>query len=456
MGATGDLARKKLIPAIYQLFVDKKIKKLLLVGVALTDITRTEFLTTMHPFITHLDDEMWDLFQQNILYQKVDVTLQKDFDQLETLVSAEEKARNLSGRRLLYLALASHFFIPATRHAVQAKLIMQKSADDASWHRVVYEKPFGHDAASAHEINETISQCIHEHQIYRVDHYLTKELISNITMLRFANAIFEPLWNAHGIEHVQIILNEQAGLAGRASFYENYGALRDVVQNHMLELLAIVAMEPPQRLHGQQMRIERAQVLKSARVTDVVLAQCQEYRNETGVKKDSKTETFALLRLVVENERWAQVPFYVKTGKYLTKHETAIHIKFRETPYTSFFCAQPAANWLSIRMADKDTLSVQVNIKKPMHSHDLTSVALEFCHSCTFGSQTMRAYETLIDDIIHDESSATVGIAEILESWRIIDEVYKKNVPIFTYEKGTDGPVQARMFEEKYHLKWQS
>jgi len=453
LGATGDLAKRKIIPALYRLFSEKKVAKLLVVAAARDTVTTTELLARSQPFIGHFDEQIWQLFTTCFVYQRVDVMQPNDFATLADLVNAQEKMGNLSGRRLLYCSLSSTLFAPVTELATKAGLIQRKEVTDPIWHRVAYEKPFGHDSASAQALNEFITQHLAEHQIYRIDHYLTKELVLNIALLRCANAIFEPLWNARGIEQVHITLSEDAGLAGRAAFYDSYGTMRDVMQNHMLELLALIAMEIPERLHGHHLCKARANVLQAAHVTDGIRGQCERYHAEDGVPADSKTETFALLRIAIENERWSGVPFYLKAGKYLDKHETVIRIKFRPSPFAHLVTNGQHANWLTLKMAPEEIFSLSLNVKKPGHTHDLISVPLEFCHSCVFSVQSLRAYELLLDEIIHGERSATVSAQEIMEAWRIIDDAYAQHLPLYVYASGTQGPEQIYTFAHHHHME---
>lgn len=456
LGATGDLAKRKLIPALYRLLADKKVEKLLLIGAAREDLTTEQFIAQARSVVDASDESVWQKFAAHIVYQKVDALVEHDWQLLAQVVSAHELAGGFSGCRLLYAATASILFSAVTRYAASSGIIAPTHINDNIWQRIVYEKPFGRDARSAQEINAVIAAHFQEHQIYRIDHYLTKELVHNIIKLRFANAIFEPLWNAQSIEEVHIILSEEGGIPGRALFYDSYGAMRDVVQNHMLELLALIAMEPPERFYGDHVCQARANVLKQTHIFDGLLGQADAYKQEDGIAQDSHTETFALLRLVIENKRWQGVPFYLKTGKYLAKHETAIHLKFRKSAYAHLFGAVPEANWLSMKIAPDEIFSLYFNVKQPGHVHDLTSVALEFCHSCLFGPQTMYAYQTLFDEIIHGERSALVSKHEIEQAWRIVDDAYSKNLPLYVYQKGSDGPAQADSFAEQFQLRWRS
>lgn len=455
LGASGDLATKKLLPALYRLLADRKVDRLLIVGAALDNMSAQELCERVRPSIDRYDDNTWRLFCSMMHYQQINIDDLADFQKLAAYIAAKEKEHSLSGNRLLYLAIAASLFSRATQNAVTSHLIDKKDKEDLCSHRVIYEKPFGYDSSSASATNKVITSLLSEDQIYRIDHYLTKELVTNIATLRFANAMFEPLWHAGGIEQVHIILDESQGVEGRTSLYESYGAMRDVVQNHMLEMLALVAMEPPARLHGTHLSKERAQVLKATTIVDGILGQCDQYRAKEGVASHSKTETFALLRLAVDNKRWAGVPFFFKTGKYLKHHATSIQVIFRASPFSSLFGTQPQENRLIITMAPEEIISLQLMMRKPGHTHELTPVALDFCHQLTFGPQTMQAYELLLDEVMQGERcSGLVHMDEISEAWRIVDHAYAQSLPLYSYVQGTSGPQEMNIFTAKNKIRW--
>jgi glucose-6-phosphate 1-dehydrogenase len=327
-GATGDLTKRKLIPAIYRLVAAKKLTNFVVIGAAIDDISVDTILSKAKGFVTGIDEQVWQKIKERTFYQKLDFANQDDFNALHDRVVSLEKQFNLSGNRLLYLAAAAFHFSAITKNSAASSLARRMPGTSKVWHRIVYEKPFGHDLASAHQINLDIADSFEESQVYRIDHYLTKELVSNITLVRFTNCFFEPLWNKQYIDHVQIVLNEQVCLEGRGGYYDAYGALRDVVQNHMLELLALIGMEAPEKLAGDFVRTARAKVLEKVKVVDGVLGQYEGYLNENGVAPHSQTDTFAALYVTIDNHRWQGVPFYLKTGKCLDNKEIAIHIKF--------------------------------------------------------------------------------------------------------------------------------
>jgi len=456
-GMSGDLARRQILPALYHLFCDKKLKKFVIIGAAFDDISVDTILEGTKKFIDDIDDGVWQEFAQRVFYQKLNFLHKDDFVALKGRVEELEKEHDLSGNRLMYLAAAAHHFCPITHHLAQSGLAQKLAVDAPIWHRVVYEKPFGHDLASAHEINACIAEWLHEHQAYRIDHFLTKEIVSNITLIRFTNLVFEPLWNNRYIDHVQIILSEQVCMEGRGAYYDAYGALRDVVQNHMLELLALIAMESPEKLTGDFIRQERAKVLKNVVPGDSMLGQYTGYLQEKDVKPDSQTETFAALALTIDNYRWSGVPFYIKTGKCLDKKETVVHIKFKQVDCLLVRHCPTPSNWLTIKVTPDATFSLRLNAKKPDVADEIIPVAMEFCHSCVFGPRaSAEAYETLLEEIMRGEQSVSVRFDEIESAWRVIDAIKAQKYPLYTYEVGSTGPKEIEQFEKKHGMRWRS
>ncbi len=455
-GVTGDLARRKLLPALYRLIIHKKITNFIIVGAALEHTDPQAILSAAREGMGKIDEEPWSILQQRFFYEELNFTNEADFKRLTERLQELEKQFSLSGNRIIYLATAAEFFCPITEHLASSKLVTRKKVDEMPWQRIVYEKPFGHDLQSAHEINACIEQRFEEHQIYRIDHFLTKELVSNIALVRFTNCIFEPLWNNRYIDQVQIIINEKIALEGRGAYYDKYGALSDVMQNHMLELLALIGMESPEKLTGDYVRDRRQQVLEKVQVIDGILGQYDGYTHEKSVPKDSSTETFAALFLRIDNPRWAGVPFYLKTGKCLAKKETVIHIKFKSVDCLLTYSCPVPSNWLTIEVSPEATFSLSLNAKKPGRSMEVIPVAMEFCHSCLFGAITPESYEVVIEEVIRGEQSISVRFDEIEQCWRIIDRVREKSFDFYGYECGSKGPEELKQFEQKHGMRWRS
>lgn len=462
IGASGDLAKRKLLPALYHLIKRNVVTNYTIIGAARESTNAHAILTAAQTHIRlsepdgHIDQEALDALQERFIYQQVDVTKEHDFTALVDLVNAQERTYKLSGNRVLYCATASQFYCPITRHAATSKLLEKQSSKTTPWHRIVYEKPFGHDLASAQAINECIRTYFDESQIYRVDHYLTKELVSNISLLRFTNAVLEPLWNHRYIDQVQIILSEQESIEGRGAYYDSHGALSDVVQNHMLELLALIGMEAPEKLTGEFIRDERAKVLEKVQIVDLLLGQYQGYRDEASVAKDSNTETFAIAQLNINNPRWAGVPFYLKTGKCLDKKETVIHIKFKQVDCLLSKNCPSDSNLLTIRIFPEASFILRLNAKKPGNSEEVTPIEMEFCHSCVYGEQNAQAHEVLLQEVIKGEQSVSVRFDEIEAAWRVTDAMHALERPRYVYAKGSLGPREAETFAHNHGMRWRS
>lgn len=453
LGATGDLTKRKLIPALYRLFENGKLTNGALLGAALEDSDAQTIVQRSHEYIEGVNPTVWQHFCERFFYQQADFTDALAMDRLAERALALEKEFHLSGNRIVYCATAALYYCPITKHAASSGLV-RKSDSSGRWHRIVYEKPFGHDLASAHAINECIAQNFDETQIYRIDHYLTKELVSNIALVRFTNCIFEPLWNNRYIDQVHIVLSETQGIDGRGAYYDNYGALRDVVQNHMLELLALVAMESPAKLTGEYIRTERARVLQKIVFVDGILGQYNGYRSEKQVAPDSRIDTAAYLYLRVNNPRWAGVPFFLKTGKCLDRKETTIYIKFKQVDcLLTRFCPSES-NSLTIQIAPQSVFSFNINAKKPGYSDQTIPIKMEFCHSCLYGPTSTEAYEVLFEEILRGEQSICVRFDEIEYAWQLIDTISQQHVPMYQYEKQTEGPVQIYDFARKHGMRW--
>lgn len=447
-GITGDLSKRKLIPAIYHLLKNKKLKNFVLIGTGRSSVTINDILATAKSFLKNPDPAVWRFLEEQSQYYQLDFSNPDDFVKLQQQVVEIEAKHALPGNRLFYLATLPNHFIPITENLAKSNLADKEQKES----RIVYEKPFGHDLKSAKKINRAITKVFDEQQIYRIDHYLGKELVANIALLRFTNRVLEPLWNKNHLEHVQIILDEKLGIEGRGNFYNHYGALIDVVQNHMLQLLALTAMERPKKLSGEFIREEKAKVLKKVRFHDVLLGQYQGYTAEKGVDSSSKTETFAAVYVTVNNKRWQGVPFYLRTGKSLDKKETSIYLKFKHVPCLLDNCP-PNSNSLLIRIQPNEGFFLELYAKVPGVSHQITPVKMDFSHAAAF-PQTPEAYEVLLEDVIKGERSLFIRNDEIEFSWKIIDTIKARKVPLFYYEPGSKGPKELAEFAQKQGFGW--
>lgn len=455
-GATGDLSKRKIIPALHRFVAKKKLENVIIVGAAFDDVTSDQMINAAKPFVQDNEGQDWDTLRGISYYKKINFTEGDDFKALREFVEQCEQKHGIAGSRLFYLATGSNFFCPITHSITQVGLLQRREQKDPLWHRIVYEKPFGHDLQSAHEINECIANSVNETQVYRIDHYLTKEVVSNIAMIRFTNCVLEPLWSNRYIDQVQIILSESGSIEGRGSYYDAYGALRDVVQNHMLELLALICMESPEKLTGDYIRAERVKVLEKVRFIDGILGQYDGYQQEAYVKENSQTDTYASLKLAVDTPRWVGVPFYLKTGKCLDKKETIIHIKFKQVDCLLMRGCPTDSNWLTIQIAPEAIFLLTLNAKRPDSADQVMPVGMEFCHSCLFGLQTPEAYEVLFEEIMRGEQSISVRSDEIEYAWKLIDVIENQKLPLFRYTKGSIGPEEEQQLAQKHGMRWRS
>lgn len=456
-GATGDLAKRKLIPAIYKLIEDKKLINFALVGAAFSPVTAHEMLEQAKEFIENFNQDIWQQLMDRSYYQHLDFNDAHGYANLKVLVERTERLHELSGSRLVYLATAADYFCPITHH-LSVSGIIQRDQEESSavWHRVVYEKPFGINKQSALQINDCIARNLNEFQAFRIDHYLTKELVSNIALVRFTNIIFEPLWNAHHVECVQIRINEAIGLEGRGQYYDKYGVIKDVVQNHALQLLALIAMERPTELSGEYIRDQKEAVLERVQCDEGVLGQYEGYRLEKNVSDDSQTPTYALLRMFVNTKRWKGVPFYIETGKRLEKKETVITIKFKDIVCPLVKGSECPSNSLVIHVEPEASFALNLNVKPRDFANGVTPVKMKFSHSEEFGSKTPLAYEILLESILAGDQAISVRFDEIEQSWRIIESIETLHLPVHEYAQGSTGPKQAIEFLKQHHVRWQS
>ncbi len=452
IGITGDLAQRKLIPALYELIATGTLERFILVGASPDETTMCDVLASARRFIPSYLHTTWQTLCCASHYVRLEASNNAHFKDLAARIRHCEHEHGLSGNRLVYCATASELFCPITHNCVKEKILVRGARDP--WHRIVYEKPFGHDYASAHEINTFIAGLLDEEHLYRVDHYLTEELVSNIALVRFTNCVFEPLWNNRYISFVNIVLHEKVGIGNRGAYYDAYGALKDMIQSHALELLALTAMEPPEKLTGEHIRSKRAEVLRNVRVADVLLGQYEGYLDEPNVRAHSHTETFAAVTLSIDNNpRWAGVPFCVRTGKCLEHKETAIRVHFKDVACLLARDCPREPNCLTIEVVPDPSFALTLNVKKPGLSQEVVPVSMEFCHRCVFKGHRAEPYETLIEEVIRGQKAVAVRFDEIEYAWRVIDAVKERNLPVYQYAKASHGPAELEIFEQCHALR---
>lgn len=458
-GATGDLTKRKLIPALYKLLASGTLSHFALVGVAFTTTTMNDILAQAKQFIPDINSTLWQKFQDASYYHQMDFHDTSAYQPLQKLLEHIEQKNSLKGNRLLYFATMPQHFAVITDNLAQYDIAQKHHAGHLTergiWTRIVYEKPFGSDLKSARQINRAIAKVFAEQQVFRIDHYLGKELVGNIALARFTNEVFEPLWNNKHIDSIQIILSENFGIEGRGAFYDSYGALKDVVQNHALQILALIAMEAPQKFTPEHLRDLKAKVLAKTKVESVILGQYDGYQQEKNVNPDSKTDTFAALKLTINNRRWQGVPFYIKAGKYLDKEEASVHIKFKMSKCLLDFCPMDS-NYLTINIQPNEGFYLELNTKVPRVFNRVVPVKMNFAHSSLFGPNTPAAYEVLLADVIRGDHFAFVRSDEIDLSWKIIEQVEKIKAPVHAYQRGSTGPKELSQLDPDRVIRWRA
>lgn len=456
VGVTGDLAKKKLIPALYHLYSRKVFDTISVIGVGHQYTDMQTVLTAAKPYVHDIDDHLWNLFGQHCFFVQADITDQLQVEQLVKLVELKETQFTMVSCRMIYFAVAPTFFAPATELFWQVKLFKKIASTKPYWHRIVYEKPFGHDLQSAHQINVLLKQYVYEEQVFRIDHYLTKDVVTNISLLRFSNMVFEPLWNSLYIDQVQVVLHESIGIESRGHYYDAYGVVKDVIQNHVMQMIALIAMEKPQQFENQSIRDERARVLKTIQFVDGLYGQYAGYTSEIAVPFESVTPTYALLKFQIDSNRWQGVPFFVSAGKKMAQTEVAIHIKFK--PSVLPLIKQQGhveSNWLTIQLSPDAVFSLRLNVQSVSKPDELVSAEMVFCHSCVFGTRPSQAYETLLDDICKGRIESTVRNDEIESAWQLVDSIQKAQLPLFVYPMASEGPEDAiDSFRKKYGMSY--
>jgi glucose-6-phosphate 1-dehydrogenase len=478
-GATGDLAHRKVIPALYQLWRTNLLPhEFVLVAIGrrpYDDATfRAEIRASLELYsrVLPLDLDAWESFAQRIDYHRLDFDDTDGFDALATTLDAYDEEHGTRGNRLYYLATQPSQFAELIAQLGRAGLDHERH--DGGWRRVVIEKPFGHDLDSAKRLNREVGKVFRESQIYRIDHYLGKETVRNLLVFRFGNGIFEPLWNRRYVDHVQITVAESIGIENRGAFYEQTGASRDVLQNHLLQIVSLVAMEPPATFEANALRDEKVKVLRaitSDPATDVVrgqygpgwvsATQVPGYREEHDVDPESETETFVAARLTIDDWRWSGVPFYVRTGKRLPKRATEIAIQYREVPHRLFQDegVAPDANLLAIRIQPDEGIMLRFGAKVPGLRLDVRAVTMDFTYGSAFNVDSPDAYETLILDALQGDASLFTRADEVEEAWGIVDPIIdtwaSSPAPkLPNYDAGTWGPEAADALIEQDGRHW--
>ena len=482
-GASGDLTKRKLVPALYNLAQERLLpSEFAVVGVARKQVGDEEFRAQMKEALTEIggesqvDESLWSSFSRGLFYLQGEFGDPEAFKSLKEKLDRVDKERGTRGNRLFYLSTAPDYFGPISRQLKDAGMA---KAQEGSWVRVIVEKPFGHDLETARQLNKELAACFKEDQVYRIDHYLGKETVQNLLVFRFANSIFEPLWNRQYIDHVQVTNAESVGVEGRGGYYESAGVVRDMIQNHVFQVLALIAMEPPASLDANAVRDEKIKAMMAVRPIPpdrvdefavrgqygpgYVLGQkVVGYREEPGVNPESSTETFAALKLYFDNWRWADVPFYIRSGKRLTKRVTEIAIRFKDVPHRLFANAedQLEPNVLVIRIQPHEGITLRFGAKLPGQATRIRQVNMDFRYGSSFGTEVPEAYQRLLLDCMLGDSTLYARRDMTERGWELVTPILnawaarpaKNSFP--NYEAGSSGPQEAHDLIERDGRKW--
>ena len=480
-GASGDLAKRKVIPALYDLATHNSLgPRYAIVGFARTPMTNDSFRASTGEAaktiseVGPIDPKQWEDFAANLYYNAGDYADQEAYAELVRRLAKLEAEKNLGGNRLFYLSTPPEVYPNIVEQLGRAGLARPSKPD--AWVRIIIEKPFGRDLATAKELNKIVLNVFEEKQVYRIDHYLGKDTVQNLLVLRFGNGIFEPLWNRNYVDHVQITAAETLGVERRGGFYETTGALRDMIQSHVLQLTSLVAVEPPASFDATAVRNEKLKVLQSIRPFDLAMVAqsvvrgqyapgevegkpVPGYRSEPGVSATSRSETFVAGRLLIDNWRWAGVPFYLRTGKRLAKRSTEIMIEFRRAPHIVFREREIEPNRLELNIQPDEGISVSFGAKRPGTEMSIGNVTMKFSYREGFGDVTRSAYATLLNDCLRGDATLFDRGDSVEAAWALVDPILDvwgaaRSATVPLYSAGSWGPRESDVLLERDGRHW--
>jgi len=460
-GASGDLTRRKLMPAFYHLFLDGLLPKdFAIIGYSRTEMSDEEFAEESHGFVKDAGkddaaDEAWREFCKHVSYIAGGFADSGAMDHLVGKLDEVDRKHGMQGSRFFYTATP-----PAAFPMIVERLGETGLAKGA---RIVFEKPFGHDLESARELNAAIHEVFDEKQVFRIDHYLGKETVQNILAFRFSNGLFEPVWNRRYIDHVQITVAEDLGVEGRGGFYEQTGATRDMITTHVFQVLTFLAMEPPVSFEPERLLDEKVKVLRSMPMVDpsrVVRGQYEGYRSEAAVSATSDVETFAAMEVRIENWRWADVPFYLRTGKHLARKVSEITMVFKRVPFNAFgsMAAVPRRDHLTFRIQPNEGISLALNAKRPGPDMELDRVDMDFDYEEEFETELADAYRVLLLDAMEGDRTLFLREDSVERAWEVLDPVLARPAHLVSYAPGSWGPEEADdlIGPRRWHLSHQT
>ncbi len=476
-GASGDLTARKILPSINSLVERSALSdEFTVVGVARTPMDDIGFQKLALECVPNYSSE-WEKVVSRFRYITGEYDDLSTFSNLKTLLDEIDTTCGTQGNRLFYLATLPSMFAEVADQL--ARVNLNKPGTGGAFSRLVIEKPFGRDLQSALALNKELHSCFQESQIYRIDHYLGKETVQNVLALRFSNAIFEPVWNRSYVDHIQVTVAESIGVEHRGGFYETAGALRDIVQNHVMQVLGLVLMEPPAQVDGQSIRDEKVKLLHSVeimepdRVDSLVVRgqydrgwlqgnQVASYREEDGVDPNSNTETYVAMKMMVDNWRWAGVPIYIRTGKRLHNRVTEVALQFKRVPHLAFadrLSRELTPNYIVLKIQPEEGISVRFGAKVPGQAFKVKTVSMDFSYGDAFSGETPDAYERLILDAMVGDPTLFIRADEVAQSWSIVDPILENwadeySAPVALYPAGSWGPTEADLLIERDQRRW--
>jgi len=476
-GGTGDLARRKLAPALYNLHITGLLpEKFSMIGIGRTKKDSKEYRQDLAAAISNYSpktwkEEKWSGLAEKIDYLSSDVEDSSSYPLIKKFLEEHTSQKKAEANYLYYLAVSPHLFLPIADNLREAKY----KSSETGWRRIMIEKPFGSNLHTASNLNKVLCASFNDRNIYRIDHYLGKEMLQNIMVIRFVNTVFEPLWNNSYIDNVQITVAENEGIGNRGAYYDQTGAMRDMIQSHLLQMLAVTAMEPPESVDVDDLIQKKIELISAVRLwpdkasgKNIILGQYDGYRQEKKVVEDSLTETYAALKLAVDKPRWQGVPFFLRTGKYLEEKQARISIQFKKPAdrYTENIMeglgvdGSSLLNLLTLKVQPKEGVAFQFNIKKPATVNEIVPATMDFCQPCAYLINTPEAYERLIADAIAGDKSRFTSWDEIEKSWDLVDSIYKGHELSarnrYVYKPGSWGPSEAGRMLADLGLQWWS
>jgi len=446
-GVSGDLAKKRILPALYDLINAPDVKNIKILGVARRKLSNSNIIQNSRIYLRNLDAKNIKKFKQNFHYFQLQFNDSNQFKDLTSYIKNIEKKYSINNK-IFYLSISPEYYEPILMNFKNLDLENSKG-----YNRIIIEKPFGYDLNSAIKINNLLKKFFNEKDIFRIDHYLGKDIVQDVVTLRFTNRIIKPIWKNEHINHIQIISTESVGIESRGEYYDKFGALKDFVQSHVIQLLALTTLHEPEKLTEEFIRNHKINILKNIEIKEVVFGQYKGYRNELQVNKDSKTETLAAIKLFINLPNWKNIPIYILHGKCLKDKLTTIYVEFNQSECLMLGNkCDYYPNYLNLQIYPHEGFYLRLNTRNPIND-EIVPVIMSYCHECIFGHWTANAYNKLICEVIKGNQLLFIRSDEVIEQWKIIEKINRKKSKLFFYDKGKI-PSQVKNFIEKDGYSW--